>query len=484
MMEPRSLDHGNYHHPIDHYGWMKNIRCGGFGKNWQEKHHFLDHVSVTENNNRMDNDPYEISRLWPKDTLTNTRNNVDGSNFSGGRKSIELVFLSSFWNIFKLFSPKLWIGAFLFMSDIGMDIAGFFGSLTSLLFLCMIMYPTLDGNANLEGIVGNSANVVWRVILLTFLSPWSLSCIIQTIFPVGRSIFQKIMIWATFRKDVDINEILSYFRQQQQHKKYPHEQPQIIRNAQYDLYLPPSFSSAPTTQSRISSLETKMNPDVKQGLVLFPGAMIDHTSYMKVAHQLAYAGIVVMIPSMEPLRLASPFLGADLRHIRSILRNVQSKMNNTQMEWTFGGHSFGGYAALRLACQIHKNKTNNNRKDVVVVTSKVVVWAAGHMLENFVKNPCDLIPLQILFVHASQDAYCQFDDLPKFQKYIKGETNAAIFKCIKGGNHSGFASYPMNQQLDGGLSISRHRQQQLACQHTIKFLFHDNNKSLHTKATI
>jgi hypothetical protein len=51
---------------------------------------------------------------------------------------------------------------------------------------------------------------------------------------------------------------------------------------------------------------------VPAGLVLFPGALLEHRAYGVIATQLAAQGIVVvLVPSCEPCRLPTALLGAN-----------------------------------------------------------------------------------------------------------------------------------------------------------------------------
>ena len=190
-----------------------------------------------------------------------------------------------------------------------------------------------------------------------------------------------------------------------------------------------------------------------KGLILFPGAFVDHTSYAIIASKIAdssisfsnlsssscppisnesliissnnvnnnkqesenysdnddnddndndnnnNSGIIVVVPSLEPFRLASTMLGADDVDLQRIIKDVtiiysklfhsyqqQQRKNKSKnknfrtrnrinkfdiyhnnnnigidditatIDWSIGGHSLGAYAALRLAPCLKREK--------------------------------------------------------------------------------------------------------------------------------
>ena len=375
--------------------------------------------------------------------------------------------LWSFLNTLKLISPKTWIGIFLFMDQLGLNTSSFWVSLFGLFVILPI--TLLQSNPSPSFQI-NAAQIL-KVFSVTLFSPLSIEYLTKTILPVGKEIYNKLKVWKDFRKNT-LPEAQKLYQKSLMDKR-------IIRTRHYDAYLPLSISKKGHTQNCSKSsplLLPTTNHHHYQGILFFPGAMIDHTSYVEVALQLADAGVLVVIPSMEPLRLASPWLGADTSHVSGILNHVQKRIHG-KIQWAFGGHSLGGYAALRIASQLKKHKVKKKHMDDDVhdkqhhtnISNKVVVWAAGNLLDSFL-DESNLIHLHCLFIQASEDNFCTFPTRQKVKEFKQKFSSHTIHKCIRGGNHCGFASYPMDLQIDGEQKISRKRQQQYASRETSQFL--------------
>ena len=135
------------------------------------------------------------------------------------------------------------------------------------------------------------------------------------------------------------------------------QQQRAQRCKRYDIYFPPPPPSSTTT----TTTTTKKGNIV--GLVLFPGALVDHTAYSYLAANLSDHGIVVIVVSFEPLRTPSIHYGGTVRTVRTIIkeanRMVSDQQNNNNnnnndnvpiiiSEWALGGHSMGASAAFNL----------------------------------------------------------------------------------------------------------------------------------------
>ena len=83
--------------------------------------------------------------------------------------------------------------------------------------------------------------------------------------------------------------------------------------------------------------------------LLLPGYGISHLAYSEVACRLSNAGVVVVVvvTSMEPLRIAHRHLGADCLSMGRIMKRVQG--GSTSYKWHLLGHSAGAFGALHLA---------------------------------------------------------------------------------------------------------------------------------------
>ena len=362
--------------------------------------------------------------------------------------------LWSLWNNLKLISPKTWIGVFLFMDQLGLNTSSFWVSLFGL----FVILPITLLQSNPSPSYQMNAAQILKVFSLTLFSPLSIEYLTKTILPVGKEIYNKLKVWKDFRKN-SLPEAQKLYQKSLMDKR-------IIRTRHYDAYLP-------LKKAHTNCKSPQLPPTHHfQGILFFPGALIDHTSYVEVALQLADAGVLVVIPSMEPLRLASPWLGADTSRVSGILSHVQKRIHG-KIQWALGGHSLGGYAALHIASQLkkHKVKKTQHMDDKYHISNKVVVWAAGNLLDSFL-DTSNLIHLHCLFIQASEDNFCTFPTQQKVKEFKQKFPSHTVHKCIKGGNHSGFASYPMDIQIDGQQKISRKRQQQFASRETSQFLLH------------
>jgi len=281
---------------------------------------------------------------------------------------------------------------------------------------------------------------VSRLAYLTGVSPLAAGCLRETL-PIASQISQRLHLILSQRKSFD-DEIVHVLA-------LGTASGRIQRRRRYDLYLPPS-----TERCRTETL--------KRGLILLPGFLTDHTSYAAVAAQLSEKGIIVVVLSMEPLRIAWPGLGggnADvLRAMRVVSRTLHPQFPH--IEWSVGGHSLGGYAALSLAPQLSKK----------ISSLKIVVWAAGNV-DRLMPDLSRLSPsrVQVFSIWGTCDAMCKFTrrDLRNFRTKLPSNS---IERVIKGGNHNGFASYPCSPGFDGIREIMLDSQHNFISKETAKWL--------------
>jgi hypothetical protein len=222
----------------------------------------------------------------------------------------------------------------------------------------------------------------------------------------------------------------------------------MLRQARYDLYLPPSDAF------RVSDNLPKL--EIPMGLVLVPGALVDHNAYVRLAVGLSDQGILVALLNLEPYRLAVRHLGAGPRDIQAILRqisehtsvdsiiNVKKIDPNLVMsngievkEWSIGGHSQGALAASKLAKPLGINN---------LVLIAMSIMPTNQSKEN----------LNTLVILASNDGYLFLRQTrEKFRSMLPSSTT---YHMIEGGNHAGFAHYGP-QIKDGERTIPLEEQQ-------------------------
>lgn len=235
-----------------------------------------------------------------------------------------------------------------------------------------------------------------------------------------------------------------------------------IRFNEFDLYLPLLPRSSRKGYLTSSHRHTGESSSSIPGLIFLPGAYVDHTAYAPIAAMLSDKGIIVVVLSMEPIRLAAPFLGSDPIDVRQAMKCASKVIRMTScshhVQWNIGGHSAGAYAALRLARQ--------------VPVKKCFIWAAGN-LEEMVPD-LSLMQLEVLTVLASNDKFAFLTDQMKSRFLSKMPKNTCI-KIIMGGNHAGFGAYPSNELFDGNNEIGKGKQHELVCSITASFLLNGKN---------
>ena len=221
----------------------------------------------------------------------------------------------------------------------------------------------------------------------------------------------------------------------------------------FDLYLPVASRDA--------------TPKVVPGLVLLPGALVDHTAYAPLAAHLSDQGIVVAVLSLEPLRFATKHHGAGPENVLPIFYRLVSHHSDTFQvnDWAIGGHSAGGSSAFNIIRDLNLHK--------------LVLLASSNPAEKHgsLQTLTGTKELQVLCVDATNDTFLQAAQsksscttfrntcLPSNTQYI----------TIEGGNHAGFGHYgpqtfPM---VDGKRSIPLSEQQRQTVESVARFLLED-----------
>ena len=288
----------------------------------------------------------------------------------------------------------------------------------------------------------------------------------------------------------------------------------VLRRGRYDLYLPPAHPYPPPYVNMVgkrAGVRSHKKPRSRRvpmpGLVLIPGMLVPTSSYASVASRLSDTGVAVAVLSLEPWRLARSETGAGVNDVIRVMKDagrdvarwrrrgrrqtpagggesaavmadgdgggkleVEKEEEEIGVEWSLGGHSMGGYAALSVASQWQGGRDSGSRGRA----RRLVIWAAG-------SRP-DLIPdlsqspfREIFLLFASGDVYCppltgRSTALPQ-SKLPQG--GRVLCDVVRGGNHDGFASYPTTPQYDGVRRISRDRQHNLVSQKTGFFLLRE-----------
>lgn len=237
-----------------------------------------------------------------------------------------------------------------------------------------------------------------------------------------------------------------------------------LRKDGYDIYLP-STSHAN-----------------KYGIILFPGALINHTAYASLAAKLSDKGILVVVMSYGPSLLTMNVSECEKRaqlamdDVAYELEYLGLDEDVPVQEWVLAGHSLGATLALNAATNMDS-------------VHKVILCGVGRDAMG-VSSDLRSSNKQVLVVNGSNDPFvtdCTEEQKTDFQNCLpqgcedKSTTTKArtTFVTIDGGNHAGFAHYgPQTYpKLDGERTLSIDEQQEQFVQRTLELLnIPQNNK--------
>jgi len=223
------------------------------------------------------------------------------------------------------------------------------------------------------------------------------------------------------------------------------------RKRGYDLFIP--------------DLSKSKSNEVDFGLILLPGALVDHTAYAVIASKLSDQGILVAVMNMEPCRLPMNQSGASKIEVLKIMYDVIGADGNDAgvaavKEWAIGGHSMGAFQAFELCSELRPG------------ISKLIMWGMGrafHLPDNTLADA----DVDAVIIVGSEDTYCKkmsTADRHKFEQVLP--QNRTTFVQIRGGNHAGFAHYgPQTFPIpDGVRAVTLEEQQDAVAKATAGFL--------------
>ena len=174
-----------------------------------------------------------------------------------------------------------------------------------------------------------------------------------------------------------------------------------------------------------------------QGLIYYPGGLVEPEAYAGTAQGLADAGYLVVIPKM-PLNLA--FTGINRADgIMAEFPEIES--------WVIGGHSLGGAMAAEYA-----------KNNVATLDGLIMFASYPANNEEFVN-----FPIPILSIVGSADP-----GAPNQKAFYEQISDSAQLVIVEGGNHRQYAHYSF-QQDDGIAIISAAEQQAQIVMAVIRF---------------
>lgn len=324
-------------------------------------------------------------------------------------------------------------------------------------------------------------NYLVRCIVLSMFSPITIDILFRNFAPVTSTLLSRLQTVLSSHKGPDIST-----------KLFLSERVQLgraIRRHAYDLYFPPKVSDA-----------IKLN--CIQSLLFFPGFGIDRSAYADVSSRISDEGIPVAVVSLEPFRLAHKSLGGGMNDVRRLIQlagqdivqqhykhhvhkdkfgsetKSDERRRSIIIEWAIGGHSMGGYNALQLAEVLQSN--DGKPPSVLLhdgslsrIGRKIVAWAAGTDVNLFpdLSHAGSSLQLEVLILLASKDSIARILSHQQKRRILSRLPKKSRLGTIKGGNHSGFASYEsQTSPFDGLREISLESQHEATSFQTTSFL--------------
>jgi len=379
---------------------------------------------------------------------------------SSVNKIIKSTWTSKLRNASSFFSPSTWLGICKeasIQSSFVQDRRAppFVTWIIHLIIPILILTVTLN-NSSFTGNLKNGS-------IATLISPLSVGTILQ--IPEIHKFFSRLDTWRLSRLEADYDATLSLAQDIQSNC--------ALRCDRFDVFFPPACPE------RMDEVQMK-----RKAMVFIPGALVSHTAYAVVASRLARDGnMIVVVMSLEPLRLASENLGAGFHDLLRVMKRIDKLWNEecrrrhveqgllvrnyekAELGWCIGGHSYGGYTALNLAPQLDRYlKTVGRPERLKVVASAVGVKFLTDLSEN--EN------IDVLVINGSNDSLIELKTREAVMEFQSKLPPTAKCVNILGGTHHNFASYtPPAKFLElGGIGIAREKQHNVYCREILHFL--------------
>ena len=329
----------------------------------------------------------------------------------------------------RLLNPFLWFGIVELFHDLGRVnvsklVAGLLRSVFSSVLLCFLA-P--------------------KAVPMALLSPWSYGSLQPSLLELTHAT-GILNGWRQARCPALPVAIESWEQRVQNHLAY--------RKRRYDVYLPSSCLYDKDAEKQTSE-------KIVKGVVLIPGGLVDHTAYSEIAGRLADAGILVIVISLEPTRIAARFAGADAKTLVPIMKDTTTTTGLKVDEWIIMGHSQGTAKAIRLP-------TEFSRLPHGPVISKLVLMAPGN-------TPVMTDAPQVLVLQGEKDPILNFGDRSVVAESLKNKVNSREV-VLPGASHKQFGSYlkrpnPTQKKMIGDEAlISPQKQLDLAGNLTVSFV--------------
>lgn len=170
-------------------------------------------------------------------------------------------------------------------------------------------------------------------------------------------------------------------------------------------------------------------------LLFYPGALVDPTAYVPMAHAVAEAGHKVILVKV-PFRIA--FTESMEQRVSERTETILQQ-DAGRHAWVVGGHSRGGAMAARFAMR-HSDQL-----------AGLLLAGTSHPRRDDLSH----LPIDVTKVYGTEDGLASEAEIEQFSSNLPASTR---FIRIDGGNHAQFAWYG-TQLGDSGATISRAAQQ-------------------------
>jgi len=237
-------------------------------------------------------------------------------------------------------------------------------------------------------------------------------------------------------------------------------------------------------------------PQRVPGLILLPGALVEHSAYAPLAAQLSDLGIVVAVVSLEPLRVGTVRHGIGPKQLLPIFYHVASHHGDAVevVDWAIGGHDFGGMAAATVVRDLNLRKcvvllgrmmmpmtsptttTSHDPRGSSFVVSFLLRQLFHKQKNNHNHDMKQKEDVQFLCIQASNNKSEGDTTEGHFLPDLFGVAPEAVqYETILGGNHAGFGHYgPQSFPIvDGKRTIPLAEQQLQTAESIASFLLEE-----------
>lgn len=162
-----------------------------------------------------------------------------------------------------------------------------------------------------------------------------------------------------------------------------------------------------------------LNATTKRSFIFYPGGRVDAKAYLPNLTRIAAGNTMRIYIVKMPLNLAV----FNINGAKSIIEDNTTDENDV---WIIGGHSLGG----SMACEF----VNQNS----IPTLKYLILMCSYCSSDISKKD-----IKVLSITGELDAFAGREKIKQYDKNIPSDK--AIFKDLKGFNHSEFGTYGLQE---------------------------------------